>query len=211
MAYVFDFENNLIEIMSPQTTVDIQDLINAIRTAEATEVGVGYDKIADASGKESRGGGITSGITVKLLNWQLHFWPGDYTATISGGNLVGGVSNDTVAYSAGVQVIMLQAIDSTIVTVSTGSGLSTEEHDALMAVPAASQNADALLDRSNAIETGLTLRGALRLLAAALAGKLSGAATDTVIIKNAVVGNKARITATVDADGNRTAVTTDVS
>jgi hypothetical protein len=71
--------------------------------------------------------------------------------------------------------------------------------------------ADALLDRADAVETGLTPRGALRLALAALAGKLSGAATTTVTIRNAVADSKARITATVDADGNRSSVTTDVT
>lgn len=70
--------------------------------------------------------------------------------------------------------------------------------------------ADALLDRANGVETSLTVRGALRLTAAALAGKLSGAATTTVTIRN-VPDTKARITATVDVDGNRSAVTTDAT
>lgn len=78
-------------------------------------------------------------------------------------------------------------------------------------IPTANQNADALLDRANAIETGLTPRGALRLQAAALAGELSGAATNTVTIRNAVADSKDRIVATVDPDGNRTAVVTDVT
>lgn len=71
--------------------------------------------------------------------------------------------------------------------------------------------ADAELDRANAIETGLTPRQAHRLEAAAAAAKLSGAATNTVTIRNAVADSKNRIVATVDANGNRTAVTTDVS
>jgi len=70
--------------------------------------------------------------------------------------------------------------------------------------------ADALLDRTDGIETGLTPRGAFRLATAANAGKLSGAATTSVVIRN-VGDTKARITATVDADGNRTAVTTDAT
>ena len=45
---------------------------------------------------------------------------------------------------------------------------------------------------------------------AALVGKLSGAATTTVTIRD-VNDTKNRIIATVDADGNRTAVTEDVS
>jgi hypothetical protein len=74
----------------------------------------------------------------------------------------------------------------------------------------ANAGADALLDRANGIETGLTLRGAMRLIAASSAGKLSGAATSTVTIRN-IGDSKDRITATVDADGNRAAVTTDAT
>jgi hypothetical protein len=40
-------------------------------------------------------------------------------------------------------------------------------------------------------------------MAAALAGKLAGAATTTITIRNAVADSKARVTATVDSDGNR--------
>lgn len=68
--------------------------------------------------------------------------------------------------------------------------------------------ADATLDRADAIEVGFTLRQATRLMAAALAGKLSGASTTTVTIRN-LPDTKDRITATVDGDGNRTAVTLD--
>jgi hypothetical protein len=60
------------------------------------------------------------------------------------------------------------------------------------------------------VETSLTPRQALRLILAASAGKLSGAATSTVIIRN-VGDSKDRITATVDADGNRAAVTVDAT
>lgn len=74
----------------------------------------------------------------------------------------------------------------------------------------ADYTADSILDQADGVESGITPRGALRLIAAASAGKLSGAATTTVAIRN-VGDSKTRITATVDADGNRSAVTTDVS
>jgi hypothetical protein len=70
--------------------------------------------------------------------------------------------------------------------------------------------AAALLDLANGIETGYTVRQALRLMASAMAGKLSGAETTTVSIRNLTDG-KTRISATVDAFGNRTAVSHDVS
>lgn len=70
--------------------------------------------------------------------------------------------------------------------------------------------ADALLDRTAGVETNRTPRQALRIILASAAGKLSGAATTTVAIRD-TNDSKDRITATVDADGNRTAVTLDAT
>lgn len=78
-------------------------------------------------------------------------------------------------------------------------------------IPSATASADAFLDRADAIETGLTPRGALRLASAALAGKVSGADANAPVFRNAVADSKDRITATTDATGNRTAVTVDAS
>lgn len=60
------------------------------------------------------------------------------------------------------------------------------------------------------IETGMNAAQAMRLITAALAGELSGADTGTVTIRNAVADNADRITATVDGNGNRTAITYDL-
>jgi hypothetical protein len=71
--------------------------------------------------------------------------------------------------------------------------------------------ADAILDALNGVEQGMTVREALRLIAAATAGKVSGAAGTTITIRSAVADNHDRIIATVDASGNRTAVVTDLT
>ena len=81
---------------------------------------------------------------------------------------------------------------------------------AALATDAAQEIATALLDLTNGVETSTTVRQALRLILSALAGKLSGAATATIKIRD-INDTKDRITATVDADGNRTAVVRDVS
>jgi hypothetical protein len=60
------------------------------------------------------------------------------------------------------------------------------------------------------IETGLTFREATRIIAAATAGKVSGAGTTTVTIRSAVADDVDRIVATVDGDGNRSAITYDL-
>jgi hypothetical protein len=73
--------------------------------------------------------------------------------------------------------------------------------------------ADAQLDRTNGVEAGLTVRNALRLALAALAGKVSGATTGsgTVVIRNAVADSKNRISAVHDSSGNRTSITVDLT
>jgi hypothetical protein len=71
--------------------------------------------------------------------------------------------------------------------------------------------ADALLDRAGAVETGMTPRQCFRVLAANAVGKLSGANSTTVTIRNAVADNANRIVATVDEYGNRSALTLDLT
>lgn len=55
-------------------------------------------------------------------------------------------------------------------------------------------------------ETGIDIRQAISLILAAECGKLSGAGTTTITIKNAN-GSTTRILATVDSSSNRTAIT----
>jgi hypothetical protein len=78
------------------------------------------------------------------------------------------------------------------------------------AVPTAAQNAAGLLDLAAGVETGLTVRQGFRLIVAASAGKLSGAATTTVSIRN-TGDDKNRVVAQVDSSGNRTSVTYDLT
>ena len=80
--------------------------------------------------------------------------------------------------------------------------------DNALAASAATEIATATLGAT--VEGSETLVQAVRLVRAALVGKLSGAATTTVTIRDAA-DSKARITTTVDADGNRSAVTTDAT
>jgi hypothetical protein len=61
------------------------------------------------------------------------------------------------------------------------------------------------------IESGLTAEDAMKLISAATAGKVSGATGSTITIRSAVADGKDRIVATVDGDGNRTAIVYDLS
>ncbi len=98
-------------------------------------------------------------------------------------------------------------LDTSVADLPTNAELAT----ALDPLPTAAENAAALLDAANGVETGLTPRQALKVVAAACAGKASGLGTATAVYRNAQADSKDRITADVDADGNRTAVTLDLT
>lgn len=116
-------------------------------------------------------------------------------------SLIGGSDTlDVQVTGMGANVITSSAINADAIT-ATG-----------LAADAANEIADALLNRANAIETGLTPVQAIRLIAAVLAGKISGGGTGTVTVRNAVADSKDRIVATTpDANGNRTAITVDLT
>jgi len=95
---------------------------------------------------------------------------------------------------------ILAAVDTEIATIVTNT----------TGIPTANQNADALLDRAAGVETGFTLRQTLRLMASVLLGKMSGGGTATEVFRD-LGDTKDRVTATVDASGNRSAVTRDAT
>jgi len=129
--FTFDFATSIIQVDDGVVAVDVIDLYDAVKEARASEEGVLYDEIAEGSGLVSLGGGVSVGLTVNLLGgWQTRFAPGSYIAKVSNGNLVG-----PIAYSAGVQVLLIQSAASTVVAVSE-SGVGS--------APTASENAAAV-------------------------------------------------------------------
>lgn len=127
MAISFDHVNSVIGLTSPHTTLLLmQDLINAIRDEEASDKGIQYPKIADAEGKIDIGGGVVGDITITLLDiWQIKHTAGSYQALLKGGQVVGGLGGNPIAYVAGVQVKMIQSLAGTIV--ATGSGVTEQD------------------------------------------------------------------------------------
>lgn len=115
--FTFRFETSRIEVDAGVTDVDCGYLYDCIKLAQASEEGIIYDRLGSGSGLQTLGPGVQTGLTVELLGaWQLQFAVGNYVARIAGGNLIGGPGSDPVAYSAGVQTLLIQSAASTVVT-----------------------------------------------------------------------------------------------
>lgn len=77
-------------------------------------------------------------------------------------------------------------------------------------IPTAATIASAVLTLANGVETSFSLQAAMRLILSVCAAKISGGGTGTETIRD-VGDTKNRLVFTVDANGNRTAVTRDIS
>jgi len=133
LPLTFNFITNIIEVPSPDTTLDIQYLLNQVRNAEDeltasgivyNEPPIVYSKIADAVGKDDIGGGVFTGITLRLLNnWQVRFearpGPTYVQVSVTGGNLVGGLAGNPIATTAFTQVKQVSSAASTIAVPAT--------------------------------------------------------------------------------------------
>lgn len=135
MPLTIDYITERIKITAPTTQVTIQELYDYCKEQEVTDIGIAYNPIAVAAGKDNLGSGVQVAITMRLLgSWQIEWWPGNYTATMGGGNIVA-ECGDPVAYvQGGPQVEITMSAAATIVTAGGGSssGLTQEEHAALM-------------------------------------------------------------------------------
>jgi len=135
--FTFQFGTTKIEVDTGTVNVDCSTLYAACKAAQASLEGILYEPIASGSGLKNLGPGVQVGLTIELLGtWQLRFPAGDYVARVAGGNLIGGPSGDPIAYTAGVQALLIQSAASTVVTAS-GS------------IPSSEQNAAAVLAAMN--------------------------------------------------------------
>lgn len=115
--FTFRFSSSIIDVDAGTSDVDCGDLYSAIKAAQASEPGIVFNRVASGSGLNILGPGVQVGLTVELLgSWQIRFPSGNYVARIAGGNLIGGPGGDPIAYTAGVQTLLIQSAASTVVT-----------------------------------------------------------------------------------------------
>ncbi len=184
------------EVQSGHTTAGTFGLYLDAAVSGVSTGGVSAADIADAVWDEALSGHTTAGSAGKALADA----ETDAAAAASG---VAGLNDPTAAAIATAVrselATELARIDGDITSRAAAGDamtLTTGERDAVAA---------ALLDLANGVETGITTRQALRATLAALAGKVTGMDTNAPVFR-AGDDSKDRITATTDANGNRSAV-----
>lgn len=148
---------------------------------------------------------VANQVDVNVLDWKSAVAPamtGDAFARLGA----------PAGASVSVDIAAIKAQTAAIDAKTTNLPASPAAVGSAMTLTAGERNAvaDALLDRVDGIETGWTLRQALRISTATTTGKMSGGGTATNTFRNPT-DTKNRVTATVDASGNRTAVAYDVT
>lgn len=197
MPYTFDGDALLIIMSGGTTEIDAQILYSDWKEWQLVDDNTKYYEAFRTIGGDPLGGSLEAGDYYFLRNdngWRIRPQESNHELQING-NLFG---NDTtipifVPTLGSFQVLVKQQLSSLTQTV-TDEGMAA-----------------AILDEPNGIETGVTMREALRLILSATAGKVSGGGTATISMRNASADTKNRIIATVDGDGNRTAIVYDVS
>ena len=154
-----DFTNQEINIDSNYDTIQVQELNDAAREAEAQGVGCAFPPICRTSGKSTLDvdTGVTTGITFELLdNWLVYSEKTGGSFKVYGGNLIRADGEDPFKANPLVTYVAILSAASTIVSISTGSGLSSEEHTQLMGISTTALETEAFKDlffkRQNTIE-----------------------------------------------------------
>jgi len=198
-----DWGNKILQVTSPTTEVSGQDLHDFIEDQMASPEGALYEDILKPEGKieDPTNPGIFSQIILVLDSaWQIQFWQGSGYTKVFGAKIVGGVNDQPLkATGAAGDISVLESpVDG--VTVAVGSGLDANQDTKLTRVHDLLDNIEGTYDHQEV----------MRILLAAMAGKLSGADTGNIKVRD-VADLKDRITMTTSEDGNRLTVVLDVS
>ena len=138
---------------------------------------------------------------------------GDVKVSIDGGALnnlatLPDVQPDGATVPVRVQLSADEMNGDNIVVVFIDQTATSEWDDLFVGIQTTARQVDDLAYSAETMDSTVTLKQAVNIMLAALAGKSTGGGGETITFRDAA-DSKARITATVDSAGNRTAITTD--
>jgi hypothetical protein len=134
------------------------------------------------------------------------------TVTVGGATIGGGsasTAKDAAILRAALRTGPIYVANGQAITATLRSNNTSDTDVDVTVTPRKILDADnvagVLLDQSNGIETGVTVRQAMRIMAAVLSGKVSGAGTGVESFTG-IDGSTPRVQVTADTAGNRTNV-----
>jgi len=203
---------------------------SALATSAVSEIQSGLSTL-DAAGVRTAVGLATANLDTQLagINAKTTNLPSDPadasdiaaafgTVNTTLGTIAGYVDTEVASIKTTVEAVKAKTDNLPASPAATGDAMTlTSDYDPAKTAAQAGDDmgvtdagADAILDRTDGVETGVTLRQAQRATLAVVAGKSNGVTTTTAHFRD-TNDTKNRITATLDANGNRTAVTTDLN
>lgn len=186
-VYTFDGAERLITMSGTPYEIDVKDMYSRWKEwVKATDDAKSAEAFLSVGGQPiSIGAGTVIPAYIYLANgWKVRPQEVDHTLNVVNGVLLTDDDTDPFVDTLGAYTVRIN-YQQPVQSISTSL---TQE-----------------------IEAGFTEKDAMRLILAALAGKLSGAPGPGTINIRDINDTLNRISATVDANGNRTAVTVDVS
>jgi len=188
----------VIQVIDSATKA-VQDQFFRLQTTKAAALQVGVPQAAQSAGDTA----ITLDATAAA---QTDFYKGSVVAIISGDGA--NQARIITAYNGSTKVATIDRAWDVALTIGGTRSVFAVFPQGLNQAPTTTQIATEIFD-TQTVETGMTFRGALRLMGAVLVGRRSGTGSGTEVFNAAVTNAKARVTATIDGNGNRTNVTTD--
>ena len=190
----------VIQVIDSATKA-VQDQFFRLQTTKASALQVGVPQAVQSAGDTA----ITLDSTAAA---QTDFYKGCVVAITSGSGA--NQARIITAYNGTTKVATIDRAWDVALVITAGSTRSIFAvfPQGLNQAPTTAQIATEIFD-TQTVESGMTFRGALRLMGAVLMGRRSGTGSGTEVFNAAVTNAKARVTATIDGSGNRTNVTTD--
>jgi hypothetical protein len=192
MSYSVNWATRIVSIPKADTTLvssspdvrslDVLTLWQNLRDLQDDADGMAYVDMVRNTPPVTVAGVTLTRVVELVNNFRIQFEDGQYAVNIIGGN-----SN------------IADAVVKNMVSVNTANSAGLVE--------LTPTDFDDLMD-NQIVEGGLSVREAMRVILAVLAGKVSGAGTTAITFRD-TSDTKNRVAATVDANGNRTAITLD--
>jgi len=157
MGMAIDWGNQIIQITSPTTEVDMQTLHDFIEDELARPEGLNYPAIITPEGKieDPTNPGVYSQIIIVLQSpWQIQFWGGSGYTRIYGGKLVGGYNDQPLkATGTAGDITVLESPVDGLTVVSDQSSLLQQEDIENIATELWTKDISGITDSGSAAKT----------------------------------------------------------